>query len=72
MQSAGAARLLPQDELGPERLATEIFSLLDQPRRISEMEQHARALAKPRAAEDIVDLLEKLAGLETSQPAVHP
>ena len=72
MQSAGAARLLPQDELGPERLATEIFSLLDQPWRISEMEEHARSLAKPRAAEDIVDLLEKLAGLEAPQPAVHP
>jgi UDP-N-acetylglucosamine--N-acetylmuramyl-(pentapeptide) pyrophosphoryl-undecaprenol N-acetylglucosamine transferase len=61
MQAAGAARLIPQDELRPERLTSEIFSLLDQPRRIAEMEQHARALAKPRAVEDIVDLLETLA-----------
>ncbi len=58
MQDAGAARLLPQTELTPERLTTEIFSLLDQPRRISEMEDRARALARPRAVEDIVDLLE--------------
>jgi UDP-N-acetylglucosamine--N-acetylmuramyl-(pentapeptide) pyrophosphoryl-undecaprenol N-acetylglucosamine transferase len=61
MQSAGAARLLPQDELTPERLTTEIFSLLDQPRRIVEMENRAHALARPRAVEDIVDLLEGVA-----------
>jgi UDP-N-acetylglucosamine--N-acetylmuramyl-(pentapeptide) pyrophosphoryl-undecaprenol N-acetylglucosamine transferase len=58
MQSAGAARLLPQDELTPERLTTEIFSLLDQPRRIQEMEDRARSLARPRAVEDIVDVIE--------------
>jgi len=61
MQDTGAARLLPQTELTPERLTTEIFSLLDQPRRISEMEDRARALARPRAVEDIVDLLEGVA-----------
>jgi UDP-N-acetylglucosamine--N-acetylmuramyl-(pentapeptide) pyrophosphoryl-undecaprenol N-acetylglucosamine transferase len=58
MQDAGAAWLLPQDELTPERLATEIFSLLDQPQKIEEMETQARALARPHAVEDIVDLLE--------------
>jgi len=71
MQSAGAARVLPQSELAPERLASEIFSLLDQPRRIVEMETRARALAKPRAVEDIVDLLERLAGIESAQEAVQ-
>jgi UDP-N-acetylglucosamine--N-acetylmuramyl-(pentapeptide) pyrophosphoryl-undecaprenol N-acetylglucosamine transferase len=61
MQNAGAARLLRQEELTPERLTTEIFSLLDQPRSIQEMEDHARALARPRAIEDIVDLIEGVA-----------
>ncbi len=61
MQDAGAARLLLQNELTPERLTSEIFSLLDQPRRIREMEGRARALAHPRAVEDIVDLLEGVA-----------
>jgi len=61
MQDAGAARLLPQDELTPERLTNEIFSLLDQPLKIQEMEDSARALARPHAVEDIVDLLEKVA-----------
>jgi UDP-N-acetylglucosamine--N-acetylmuramyl-(pentapeptide) pyrophosphoryl-undecaprenol N-acetylglucosamine transferase len=64
MQKAGAALLLPQNQLTPERLTNEIFSLLDQPRRISEMEDRAHALAKPRAVEDIVDLLEKTASRE--------
>ena len=44
MQNAGAARLLPQNELTPERLTNEIFSLLDQPRRITEMEELRAAL----------------------------
>jgi UDP-N-acetylglucosamine--N-acetylmuramyl-(pentapeptide) pyrophosphoryl-undecaprenol N-acetylglucosamine transferase len=61
MKAAGAARLIPQDELGPQRLTNEIFSLLDQRRRIAEMEQRARSLARPRAVEDIVDLLDGLA-----------
>lgn len=60
MQDAGAARLLPQEELTPERFTSEIFTLLDQPRRIREMEDRARALARPRAVEDIVDLLESI------------
>ena len=60
MQQAGAARLLPQEALTPERLTNEIFALLDQPGRISAIEEHARQLARPRAVEDIVDLLEGL------------
>ena len=69
MQDAGAARLLPQEELTPERLTTEIFTLLDQPRRIRDMEDRARALARPRAVEDIVDLLESLVPEETRASA---
>ncbi|HKS83653.1 MAG TPA: undecaprenyldiphospho-muramoylpentapeptide beta-N-acetylglucosaminyltransferase [Candidatus Acidoferrales bacterium] len=63
MQEAGAAHLIPQEELNPERLTTEIFSLLDQPWSITVMEQRARELARPRAVEDIVDLLEDLSGV---------
>jgi UDP-N-acetylglucosamine--N-acetylmuramyl-(pentapeptide) pyrophosphoryl-undecaprenol N-acetylglucosamine transferase len=61
MDRAGAARVIPQDELTPERLTNEIFSLLDQPQRVSEMERGARALSRPRATEAIVDLLEGIA-----------
>jgi UDP-N-acetylglucosamine--N-acetylmuramyl-(pentapeptide) pyrophosphoryl-undecaprenol N-acetylglucosamine transferase len=55
MASVGASRLLPQDELTPERLTNEIFSLLDQPRRIQEMEARAGALGRPRAVVDVID-----------------
>jgi UDP-N-acetylglucosamine--N-acetylmuramyl-(pentapeptide) pyrophosphoryl-undecaprenol N-acetylglucosamine transferase len=58
MQDAGAAQLIPQEELTPERLTTEIYSLLDRPRRIEAMENCARSLARPRAVEDIVDVIE--------------
>ena len=63
MQNAGAAKLLPQSELTPERLTTEIFSLLDQPSRLTEMAENARKLARPRAVEDMVDMLEGLVRL---------
>jgi UDP-N-acetylglucosamine--N-acetylmuramyl-(pentapeptide) pyrophosphoryl-undecaprenol N-acetylglucosamine transferase len=56
-----AAKLIPQPELTPQRLTREIFSLLDAPGEIASMEQNARALARPRAVEDIVDLLEGVA-----------
>ena len=59
--AAGAARVITEDELTAERLATEIFSLLDQPGRIADMEERARALARPRAAEEIVNLIEQVA-----------
>ena len=61
LERAGAARLLPQTELTPQRLAQEIFALLDEPARIREMAARARALARPRAAEAIVDLLDEVA-----------
>jgi UDP-N-acetylglucosamine--N-acetylmuramyl-(pentapeptide) pyrophosphoryl-undecaprenol N-acetylglucosamine transferase len=60
MQQTGSARLLPQTELTPQRLTQEIFSLLDQPARITQMEDAARTLARPHAVEDIVNLIESL------------
>jgi len=53
-----AARLIPQSELTPERLTSEIFSLLDSPAELARMEQNARKLARPHAVRDMVDLLE--------------
>ena len=55
MQNAGASRLLPQEALTPERLTSEIFSLLDDPSKITKMEEHALKMARPRAVEDIVE-----------------
>jgi UDP-N-acetylglucosamine--N-acetylmuramyl-(pentapeptide) pyrophosphoryl-undecaprenol N-acetylglucosamine transferase len=58
MAQSGAGRVIPQDQLTPQRLANEILSLLDQPPKIEEIEQRAHALSRPRAISDIVDLIE--------------
>jgi UDP-N-acetylglucosamine--N-acetylmuramyl-(pentapeptide) pyrophosphoryl-undecaprenol N-acetylglucosamine transferase len=66
-EKSGAGRVIPQNELTPQRLANEILSLLDpstragQPPTIEEMEQRAHALARPHAVSDIVDIIEGVA-----------
>jgi UDP-N-acetylglucosamine--N-acetylmuramyl-(pentapeptide) pyrophosphoryl-undecaprenol N-acetylglucosamine transferase len=57
-----AARLLPQAELAPETLA-DLFSSLDR-RRLLEMAENARALARPGAAAEVAEICETLAGRE--------
>jgi UDP-N-acetylglucosamine--N-acetylmuramyl-(pentapeptide) pyrophosphoryl-undecaprenol N-acetylglucosamine transferase len=61
MASAQAGRLITETELTGERLAREIFSLLDQPREIETLSANARGLAYPHAASDIVNLIEEVA-----------
>ncbi|MGB6482168.1 MAG: undecaprenyldiphospho-muramoylpentapeptide beta-N-acetylglucosaminyltransferase [Candidatus Acidiferrales bacterium] len=64
MAQSGAGRVIPQDQLRPQRLANEILSLLDQPAvagqppKIEEIEERAHALGRPRAVADIVDIIE--------------
>ncbi len=60
LADSGAARVLPQNELTPERLTSEIFAFLDQPYQIDEIQSRARAFAHPDAAEEIVDMLEAI------------
>lgn len=54
LADAGAALLLPQRELSPERLAQLIGELTRE--RLCEMAQQARALAKPDAARIVADV----------------
>jgi UDP-N-acetylglucosamine--N-acetylmuramyl-(pentapeptide) pyrophosphoryl-undecaprenol N-acetylglucosamine transferase len=61
MQRTGAARLIPEPQLTAERLTQGILSLLDQPGELQAMAASARRLAKPRAVQDIVDMVEDLA-----------
>jgi UDP-N-acetylglucosamine--N-acetylmuramyl-(pentapeptide) pyrophosphoryl-undecaprenol N-acetylglucosamine transferase len=61
MQRAGAARLIPEPQLSAERLTQEIFSLLDQPIEWQAMAANARRLAKPRAVQDLADLVQGVA-----------
>ncbi|MFN6964129.1 MAG: undecaprenyldiphospho-muramoylpentapeptide beta-N-acetylglucosaminyltransferase [Pyrinomonadaceae bacterium] len=58
---AGAAEMIPQTELSPERLARTIGELADSPQRIDAMERAARSLARADAAAATVDIIEELA-----------
>jgi UDP-N-acetylglucosamine--N-acetylmuramyl-(pentapeptide) pyrophosphoryl-undecaprenol N-acetylglucosamine transferase len=60
MEKAGAARVIVQSELSPQRLAGEIRELLASPATLEKMESSARRLAKPGAAGRIADLVEGL------------
>lgn len=57
----GAARLIEQHELTPDRLLGEIESLLRDPKELAAAEQRGCSLARPDAAERIADLVEGLA-----------
>ena len=58
----GAAILLPQSELTPERLVAEVRSLLDDPARRVRMSERARAHGHADAAERLADAILDLAG----------
>ncbi|MCK2089234.1 undecaprenyldiphospho-muramoylpentapeptide beta-N-acetylglucosaminyltransferase [Thauera aromatica] len=60
LAARGAAYLLPQPELTPERLAG-ILASLDRGR-LLQMAEHARALARPQAAAQVADVCATLAG----------
>ncbi len=55
---AGAAILVPDDELDGDRVVRELQPLLDQPGRLVAMGDAARSLARPDAADRVADLVE--------------
>ena len=61
-EQAGAAVVVPDDELDGRRLAREVAALLSAPQRMAEMANAAAAAARPDAAERIADELLRLAG----------
>jgi UDP-N-acetylglucosamine--N-acetylmuramyl-(pentapeptide) pyrophosphoryl-undecaprenol N-acetylglucosamine transferase len=62
LQEAGAALMIPQEELTGERLAKEIASLIDRPEEVTRMELASRKLARRDAARVTVDLMEEVIG----------
>lgn len=64
MVKADAGRLITESELTGERLASEIFSLLDAPEKMQQLAANARTLARPHAARDIVDMIEQAANVQ--------
>lgn len=61
MERIGAARVILQADLTPERLAAEIRELMANPVALEKMGDSARGLAKPDASARIADLVEALA-----------
>jgi len=72
MARAGAGRLITESELTAEKLTGEIFALLDQPEQIEKLSSNARALARPLAARDIVNLIEEVANVQASLARANP
>jgi len=64
---AGAAWMIPQQELSGEHLAQTLIDLLEDPERRKEMAEAARTLARPQAARAIVDRLLQLGRAERSE-----
>jgi UDP-N-acetylglucosamine--N-acetylmuramyl-(pentapeptide) pyrophosphoryl-undecaprenol N-acetylglucosamine transferase len=60
LQSAGAARMILQQDLTGERLAAEITRLVQAPDELTRMEEASRRLARGDAASATVELMEKL------------
>ena len=60
LQAAGAARMILQQELTGERLASEITALVQAPEDLTMMEEMSRKLARGDAAAATVDMMEEL------------
>ena len=60
MVEAGAAKMILQADLSGERLAEELLSLVNDPGKIRQMGVAAKTMARPDAARDAADLIEKL------------
>jgi UDP-N-acetylglucosamine--N-acetylmuramyl-(pentapeptide) pyrophosphoryl-undecaprenol N-acetylglucosamine transferase len=65
---AGAARLLPQSEMDPQKLSAMLKEFCLNPEtgreRLQRMAEAARQLARPDAAQQVVDICQQVAGME--------
>ena len=61
LESAGAARLIPEMQLNPERLSTVVAEMLNDPAALNTMSEKARSLAHPNAGKEIAELAADIA-----------
>ena len=61
LQNANAARMILQKDLSGEILAKEIFTLIENPERVNEMENNAKKISKEDAAGAAAELIKRLA-----------
>ncbi|RVD33956.1 UDP-N-acetylglucosamine--N-acetylmuramyl-(pentapeptide) pyrophosphoryl-undecaprenol N-acetylglucosamine transferase, partial [Mesorhizobium sp. M4A.F.Ca.ET.020.02.1.1] len=62
---AGGAEVHPQSTLSPERIATLVAGLIQDPDRLSAMAAAAQSAGKPNAARLLADLTEAIASKKT-------
>ena len=61
MARAGGARMIPQDQFTPEALARQIEALAADPEALANAAARALSVGRPRAAQDLADLVERIA-----------
>jgi UDP-N-acetylglucosamine--N-acetylmuramyl-(pentapeptide) pyrophosphoryl-undecaprenol N-acetylglucosamine transferase len=69
LERYGAARMIPEQEWVPGRLAREIRHYMQHREELERMEQASRKLARPDATERIADMIEKLAAAQAGVAA---
>ena len=57
LEEAGAARMILDRDLTPERLSSVLTELLSEPDKLRAMAKASRAMGRPQAASDIADLV---------------
>ena len=72
MVRAAAGRLITESELTAKKLSAEIFALIEQPHEIEKLSAAARALARPQAARDIVNLIEEASDVHRNPARANP
>jgi len=61
MARAGGARMIPQGQFTPETLARQIEALAADPEALANAAARALSVGRPRAAQDLADLVERIA-----------
>ena len=64
LAAAGAAEIIRQEELNGKLLATRIEHYFHHPEQLEQMETRSGSLARPDSAQEIVDLIGELVGLD--------
>jgi len=75
MARAGGARMIPQGQFTPEMLARQIEALAADPEALANAAARALSVGRPRAAQDLADLVERVANRQAPLlvgPAVTP
>jgi len=65
LESYGAAKMIPEQDWHSGTLTNELRHFMEYPQELGRMEESARSLAKPRAAEQIAGIVAELAGRDS-------